>query len=181
VSAASPGPPDIGIRQVRVEEWSAYRDLRFKALASDPMAFGSTAQREQALPPEHWQDRIRGSVESSGSVALIAVDSTGGFVGMVTAVDLEGTVHLFSMWVDPAYRGSGIGGRLLDAALAWIRRTHPEKPVVLEVNPHQAAAVHLYEVRGFQRTGKSSPLEHTPAERVIEMRWAPSGGGKLTG
>jgi ribosomal protein S18 acetylase RimI-like enzyme len=92
---------------------------------------------------------------------------------MTVAVDLEGTVHLFGMWVDPEFRGRGIGRGLLDEALRWIQRSHRGRAVLLDVNPRQVAAVHLYESRGFRRTGNSSPLGHTPGERVVEMALTP--------
>jgi ribosomal protein S18 acetylase RimI-like enzyme len=170
VSTQSPGTARIVVRPVREDEWQIYRDLRLKALESDPLAFGSTLEREQAFAPEVWKERISRGLRTLASSGWVAVNPTGRFVGMIVAADLEGTVHLFSMWVDPEFRGVGIGGRLLDAALTWIRNSHPGRTVLLEVNPRQVAAVRLYESRGFHLTGGSSPLEHAPSERVVEMK-----------
>lgn len=164
-----PSPGKIVVRPVREDEWEGFRDVRLKALESDPLAFGSTLEREQAFPPEVWKERIARDLSDLTSARWVAVHSDGRFLGTIIAADLKGTVHLFGMWVDPEFRGVGIGGQLLDAALAWIRRSRPRQPVLLEVNPRQVAAVHLYESRGFHLTGRSSPLEHTPSERVVEM------------
>jgi ribosomal protein S18 acetylase RimI-like enzyme len=169
VNARSPGRTEVTVRPVREDDWQSYRDLRLKALESDPLAFGSTLEREQAFAPEIWKGRIAHGLRTLTSACWVAVNSNGHFVGMIVAADLDGTVHLFSMWVDPEFRGAGIGGQLLDTALAWIQATHPGRAVSLEVNPRQVTAVRLYESRGFRTTGKSSPLEHTPGERVVEM------------
>ena len=162
-------PSAIVIRPVQGEEWQQYRDLRLNALESDPLAFGSTLRREQGFAPEVWKDRISQGRQTLVSCTWVAVNAAGRFVGTTAAVDMEGRVHIFAMWVDPEYRDVGIGGRLLDAALTWIRETHPARAVVLDVNPRQIAAVRLYESRGFRSTGSSSPLPHTPGERTIEM------------
>jgi ribosomal protein S18 acetylase RimI-like enzyme len=159
------------VRSVRQAEWEAYRAVRLRALRTDPLAFGSTLEREEAFPPELWKGRITRGTESLSSATWVAVDPRGRFVGMTGVADLEGTFHLFAMWVDPGRRGEGIGGQLLDAALTWISESHRGRTVQLDVNPGQVAAVHLYESRGFRRTGKSSPLAHTAGEQVIEMTW----------
>jgi ribosomal protein S18 acetylase RimI-like enzyme len=164
---------EIQVRPVREDEWQDYRDLRLKALKTDPLAFGSTLQREQAFSPGVWKERVTRGHSTLASVTWVAVSSTERFVGMIVAADLEGTIHLFAMWVDPEFRGVGIGRQLLDTALTWIQRSHPGRAVVLEVNPRQVTAVHLYQSRGFRFTGNSSPLGHTPDERVVEMTLTP--------
>lgn len=155
------------------DEWEAYRDLRLRALETDPLAFGSTAQRERAFSPETWKDRVGGRSNPLGSASWAAVTARGRFVGMTVAAEFEGAVRLFAMWVDPEYREQGVGGRLVDAALNWVRGRFPGRAVVLEVNPRQTAAVRLYESRGFCPTGKSSPLGHTPGESTVEMVRSP--------
>jgi ribosomal protein S18 acetylase RimI-like enzyme len=118
-----------------------------------------------------WKERIGRGTGSLTSATWVAVDSHGRFVGLTGVADLEGTLHLFAMWVDPGHRGEGIGGQLLDAALHWVCESRPGPAMRLDVNPGQVAAVRLYESRGFRRTGKSAALAHTAGERVIEMIW----------
>ncbi len=162
-------PSRIAVRPIHENEWAEYRELRLRALSSDPLAFGSTLQREQAFTPEMWKERISRGRSSLASLSWVAMSPSGRFIGMTVAADVEGTLHLFGMWVDQEVRGSGVGGRLLDVALDWVRRAHPGRLLVLEVNPRQEAAVHLYHSRGFRLTGRSSDLGHTPGERVVEM------------
>lgn len=169
MTARPTGTDETVVRLVREDEWEGYRDVRLKALESDPLAFGSTLERERAFAPEMWKERISRGLSTGASATWVAVNSAGRFVGMTVAAAVQGGIHLFAMWVDPDVRGVGIGGQLLDTALTWIRQTHPGRVVLLEVNPRQVAAVRLYESRGFRYTGSSSPLGHTPGERVVEM------------
>jgi hypothetical protein len=42
----------VHVRRVRADEADALRDIRLRALADTPLAFGSTHAREAAYPPE---------------------------------------------------------------------------------------------------------------------------------
>jgi ribosomal protein S18 acetylase RimI-like enzyme len=170
-SDASAGPV---VRRSRAEEWSALRDLRLRSLKADPQAFGSTLERELEFDEALWKDRALSGSTSATSCQLVAEDARGQLVGCAAIVELQGAVHVFAMWVDPAWRAQGVGRRLLDMGLAWADATFTGRPIVLEVNPTQAAALRLYESRGFRATGVTNPIGHTPGVTVQEMiRHAP--------
>ena len=155
----------LQIRKVHEVEWAEYRDLRLRALREDPLAFGSTLERERQFPEPLWRQRLANPDSSS----WVAVASGDHFVGMAVAAKVEGEYHIFGMWVAPDHRGKGAGGRLLDAAIAWIRESSPNASILLEVNPRQEAAVQLYRSRGFGFTGRTTSLDHSPCEKCHEM------------
>jgi ribosomal protein S18 acetylase RimI-like enzyme len=165
----APLRPATTVRRATAAEWSALRDLRLRALRTDPTAFGSTLAREQEYDERLWRDRAERGATSRATSTWVAEGPSGELVGMATVSEVEGTVNVFAMWVDPGMRGVGVGGALLDAGLAWAGSAFPRRPVRLEVNPKQTAAVRLYESRGFRRTGRTEPLGHTPGEVVREM------------
>jgi ribosomal protein S18 acetylase RimI-like enzyme len=172
MESSSPDPT-VQIRRAVPEEWRQWRELRLEALRTDPMAFGSTLEREVPFPPELWQERLARNPSAPGCGSWIAVDASGRWIGMGVTADLEGQVHVFAMWVHPEARGRGVGARLLDAALHELGRSEPERSIVLEVNPRQRAAQALYLSRGFRPTGRSSPLGHHDPEQVVELRRDP--------
>ena len=159
----------IEIRRARVDEWRTIRRLRLRALREDPLAFGSTYAREEAFDDSVWIERTEHGARSAESSQWVALDSRGNLLGLATVAEVDGNDHLFGMWVAPESRRRGIGTRLLDRATDWSRSTHPGRPLILEVNPQQAAAVALYESRGFQYTGVERPLGHTEGQVVREM------------
>ncbi len=162
-------PTSVEIRRIRTGEWAEYRDVRLRALRSDPLAFGSTLAREEGFAEQEWTDRTqRGACAADGS-KFVARTSTGEFVGLIAVAKYRDEWHVFEMWTDPAWRRRGVGGRLLDAALAWFRQMAPGERLQLDVNPRQAAAERLYRSRGFRRTGTSGPLGHTEGETVVAM------------
>jgi len=58
---------------------------------------------------------------------------------------------LHDVVVDPAHRGTGVGRRLLDAALAWLKERGVPR-VVLDTAFPNVAAQRLFEKAGFRRT-----------------------------
>ncbi len=159
----------IEVRRVRPDDWPEMKRIRLLALATDPLAFGGTLERERAFPDQVWIDRARASAASREVATWVAEDGAGRMVGMMGAHLTADGARLFGSWVEPPARGAGIGGRLLDAVLAWIAGVAPAAPVTLWVNAELAAAVRLYQSRGFTRTGASAPIEHTGGVSIHEM------------
>jgi ribosomal protein S18 acetylase RimI-like enzyme len=158
------------IRRVQESDLDAYRTLRLTSLKVDPLAFGSTWEKEAQYDTARWVDRVLRGSASASEAAWVAEAEGGRLVGMNGAALLEGSFHVFGMWVDPEYRGRGVGGALLDALLRWTESRDRTTAVVLSVNPTQLTAVRLYLSRGFRPTGVVEPLGHTPGAVVHEMR-----------
>jgi GNAT superfamily N-acetyltransferase len=173
----TPEGRSISLRRLSESDVEAYRALRLSALATDPLAFGSTLELESSYDRDRWADRVRRGATSANEAAWIAETGTGEMVGLIGAFSQGDSFHLFGMWVRPDHRGGGIGRRLLERLLDWISTAHPSSPVLLSVNPMQVAAVRLYLAHGFRPTGVVEPLGHTPGAVVHEMRWA----GRATG
>lgn len=157
------------IRRVTPAEWPAVRELRLRALKCDPAAFGSTLAREEAFTDDLWQERTTRTATSETSSQWVAVDPSERLVGTAVVAEAEGRVNVFSMWVEPGLRNQGVGGRLLDAGLAWAGKRFAGREIHLEVNPRQVSAVRLYASRGFRFVGQPRPLDHTPGEHVQRM------------
>jgi ribosomal protein S18 acetylase RimI-like enzyme len=156
----------VRVVAVRPDEWPRYRELRLEALRTDPLAFGSTLERELAFPEALWRERLS-NPHSHNLVALVGPEDE--WCGMASAALFDGQYHLFAMWVRSDARRRGVGGNLLDAAIAWVHRVEPRAPLLLDVNPRQESAVRLYRSRGFELTGTTAPLGHTPGETISRM------------
>jgi ribosomal protein S18 acetylase RimI-like enzyme len=165
----------LTIRRVAPEDWGEMKRARLAALATDRMAFGSTLEAEAALSDAIWMERARESATSDHRATWVACADDGRMLGMVGAhVEAQGP-SLFGMWVEPAARGAGLGGRMLDALIGWVEARHPAAAISLSVNPTLAAAVRLYESRGFRATGASKAIDHTPgAHCAVMVRRRPS-------
>lgn len=140
---------DVAIRSLTAADVDAFRALRIEAMTAEPESFGTDILEERAK-----------TVEASAAT-LAATTLFGGFIdGELVAMagfarhkalreQHKGTV--WSMYVRASARGRGLGGRLLDAVIDHARsEVEVLQLVVVSTN---AAAVALYESRGFQRWG----------------------------
>ena len=142
-------------RQIGEDDWEVLRDLRLRALADSPDAFGSTLEREAAFTEADWRQR------ASGHVVVVEDPEP---VGMAGTFDNDGVPHVWGMWVDPAHRGHGHTRRLLDALLPY------GGPAVLDVNVANDVARVAYERYGFVGTGELEPLRPGSEQRIELMR-----------
>ena len=147
------------VRRLLPHEWRAYRELRLRALADSPDAFGTTLEVEQAKPDEYWSERLSSTAASQFELPIIA-EAEGKFVGLVWGwIDPSkpDTAHVFQMWVAPEARGKGLGARLLDSVVAWAREARV-KSVMLRVTCGDSPARKLYVRAGFAPVGDPEPL-----------------------
>ena len=144
------------IRPIRPGEWRELRELRLRALADAPDAFGATFEEESADPDAAWQRRT----ERPDGIMIVAVADDGRFVGLASGGPAEGfpdSAGIYGMWVDPAVRGQRVGERLIAAIVPWAEAQGYAR-IGLGVTIGNDAAVALYERLGFEDTGLRFPL-----------------------
>jgi GNAT superfamily N-acetyltransferase len=112
------------------------RVLALEDLAS-AFALSSTAGWNQRL--DDW--RMLLALAPAGSFAALV---EGRVVGTAIAVDYDGFAWIAMMLVEPAYRGRGLGRRLLEAAMASVPS---ERPIRLDATPMGRP---LYQGYGFE-------------------------------
>ena len=154
------------------EEWERVRDLRLRALAEAPDAFGSTLEREASLGRPGWIAWIEGWEGATNT--MFVAERGDGWVGMAVGsrTDEEADAHLYGMWVDPTWRGRGIGARLVDGVLAWAR-SWGARSVILGVAEINDGAADFYEHLGFADTGERYPLRDGSALNCRVLRREP--------
>jgi len=159
------------VRRLTAQEWPRYRDLRLRALADAPDAFGSTLARERDRTDSDWQLRLSAGASSAAELPLVLVDGAE-FVGLAWG-RIDGATpdvaHVFQMWVAPEGRGQGGGRSLLDTLISWARETGAAF-VELDVTCGDTAARRLYERAGFRPVGVPRPLRPGSALMARRMR-----------
>ncbi|MEO8185002.1 MAG: GNAT family N-acetyltransferase [Deltaproteobacteria bacterium] len=162
--------PAVSVRRFRADEWQAYRQLRLRALADAPDAFGSTLEVEGAKPDEYWADRLSFAAHSPAQLLLMAelgAERVGLALGVIGPAEPE-LAQVFQMWVAPPARGRGCATVLLDTLLAWARDANA-KSVALRVTCGDTPARRLYERAGFTSHGDPEPLRPDSTARVQAM------------
>jgi RimJ/RimL family protein N-acetyltransferase len=149
------------IRRVRAAEWATLREVRLRALAESPEAFGSTFARESAFDELRWRDRL---AEGAWFVAG-EPDATAGVAAGYPAPEEAHRRHLLAMWVAPHARGSAVAAGLVDAVLDWARADGALE-VTLGVVLGNERAHALYAKCGFVRTGQRLTLDGDPPREI---------------
>ena len=99
--------------------------------------------------------------------ARFVAEVDGQVVGTVGAGPGEfgGAAALTALWVDPGFRGQGVGSALVEAVLEWAR-SQGFSEVLLWVTEVNENAQRLYLHHGFARTGRA--IEVRPREPAVE-------------
>lgn len=161
----------VAIRSVQPDEWERVRDLRLRALADAPDAFGATIEHEREGTEDFWRAWVSGWEGSTNAMTVAEAD--GEWVGMAVGSRSgdEPDAHLYGMWVEPERRGGGIGSDLVEAVVGWAR-SWGAASVVLGVTETNAAAAGFYEHLGFEDTGGRHQLREGSelAVRILRRR-----------
>jgi RimJ/RimL family protein N-acetyltransferase len=144
----------VKVRHVRASEARRLREIRLRALATDPAAYSSTYARELERPDSWWEGGAQRS-EDGVERRFVAVADDGEWVGLALVrpdEDSPGDAVINAMWVAPEARGRGVGRALCEACVAWAAE-HGFPAVNLDAKIDNAAAIALYLAVGFVRVG----------------------------
>ena len=155
----------VTIVRCAADDWRAYREVRLAALTDAPHAFGSTLARELSLTEAEWRARL---VRGATFMAMVADARAGTATGIPG--DHPEDADLVGMWVDPRWRGRGVGVALVEAVIDWAAK-RGFRTVKLWVAVGNGAAEALYRRCGFLRTGRTQPVRpHEPDRLELEMQ-----------
>jgi ribosomal protein S18 acetylase RimI-like enzyme len=158
---------DVVVQTLTSDDWQVWRDVRLRALASDPGAFASTLDREQGFTEEDWRARVSGTT----GPAVVALDAYGSVVACGGGWADGDEYHVVAMWTDPACRGTGVGSAVLRRVLELTPPgTREVRLCFLEGNE---TVQRFYEREGFRVTGQCTPLRRDHAVQKVHMVRAP--------
>ena len=144
---------DATIRRLGPADAEAYVALRREMLLDTPFAFGSSPEDDRGSDLEGMRRLL---AKEDGDVVFGAcVPALVGAIGVMRERGRKERhkVALWGMYVAPRRRRSGIGRRLVEAAIAHARTLEGVRQVHLGVNERTPGARVLYESVGFARWG----------------------------
>lgn len=161
------------IKVLSESDWHEYKLIRLKSLLDSPDSFGSTHKQEVSLTDEKWRSRLSGSL-INGSLLTVAAIVEKTYIGLLSGVINESNVsnaHLYQMWVDPQYRGMGVGTALVKNVRTWSSSNRAKK-MILSVTTTNEHAISLYQSIGFEPVGALEPLRPNSElqSQVMEMK-----------
>ena len=173
----SSGKEAVGVRRVVPGDWPLLRSLRLEALRDTPLAYLETHAAAAAAPEGEWRYRATRGSAGGDSLQLLALRE-GRPVG--TAITLPGDDDAWwvvGVYLQPAERGRGSLGRLVDG-LAAHARAAGGRLLRLEVHEDNRRARAAYARLGFAETGGRRPYPLGDGEELeLERRLAAPGVG----
>lgn len=152
--------------------WQTYRDVRLRALRTNPEAFGSSLEREMAFDDARWVERAShpwtllwlpdGDEPAASSGAAPRADGLAGLWPAAHVVDdaaaeslpdalgvrREKLAFVTQVWVEPARRGSGVFDELAHALVHRAREAGIEAMALHVFRSNERAAA-AYRRHGF--------------------------------
>ncbi len=147
--------------------WPLLKDVRLRALADAPEAFGTTLTQAQAYSDAEWQARAQRFSELPSAAGCLAfVDGVP--CGMASAYPSQedpDAAELTAFWVAPEQRGQGVADALVTAIVEWavLQGVTTLQAWVVEDN---ARAIGFYRKLGFQETKERQPHTPDPAKQI---------------
>jgi ribosomal protein S18 acetylase RimI-like enzyme len=161
--------PAVTIRRVQAGDDQVLREVRLRALTTDPDAFGSTDTEVASRPRAFWSGWAAEHAAGDDHCTLFAL-LYGRVVGLIR-IEREPQPDVFgiySMWVAPEARRRGIALELLSEAERWIESAGGSE-AELNVVDRETPARRLYERAGFRLDGRTEPAAH-PGAVELGMR-----------
>ena len=146
------------VRRVQPGDERMLREVRLRALRTDPDAYCSTYADTVRRDPEVWRHWALGHAGGDDACTLLAVagERAVGLIRVEREPHRPGAFGIYSLWVAPELRRRGLARRLLVEAEAWIVAaggTAAELVVLDDI----AAARRLYERAGYVLDGRREP------------------------
>lgn len=151
----TPEKLDVHILPLSKQHAAQYRELMLHGFEHEPDAFTSTSAERAALPFSWWEQRIDESHQNSIVFGAIASGQLVGTLGLEFSARSRTShkAHLIAMYLLPAWRGKGIGHKLLGAALSYARHRAGVEVITLTVTENNHPAIALYQAAGFRSFG----------------------------
>lgn len=144
-------PGDLAVLELRIVPFAPEHTDGFRSLVSDTL-------REFGFEPDPAIDSDLADPVGTYAALWVAVEGDD-VVGSVALRNLgDGELELKRMYLRPAYRGRGVGRRLLATALGWARVRGAHR-IRLDTTEQMEAARHLYELHGFRRVAGEAPRQ----------------------
>lgn len=142
------------IKNLPVDRWGEYRQLRLDSLKSDPIAYGAMYEEEVDMSRSFWRKDLLGKTEKKPYF----VEAEGELVGMAGAKyarhkNFSHIAKVGAVYIKKEFRGRGFGKALLVELVKDILANKSIKKIKLTVNKSQRAAVSLYKSIGFKIVG----------------------------
>lgn len=128
-----------------------YREVRLESLKLYPQHFGAKYEEQANLPELRFEGFVKQQDANNFVIGALQDKSLIGICAFVSGNNyhLGQTGTLIQMYVKKEFSGQKIGLGLVNALLTEVSKASNLNSVILEVNPDNDKAIHVYKQAGF--------------------------------
>jgi RimJ/RimL family protein N-acetyltransferase len=140
---------NIAVRQLTVDDWRSMREIRLKALQSDPLVFGSNYEKESKMTEDDWKSRLQ--ADYNAVFMLFDGEKPIGMTSVgVDREDASGkTALLWGTWLEPEYRGRGLSALIYKTRIEWAKARPAIEKIIVSHRASNLASKHANQKHGF--------------------------------
>lgn len=131
-----------------------YRDLRLKALASNPESFLATFESENNKPLPAFSSELRYALGQPifGYYGIFSENNLVGYAYLEKSylAKQQHIAFFYNLYIDPDYRHKGLARELFNHLLEKIKRETQIERIFLSCNKKNSPALSLYQKLGFK-------------------------------
>jgi ribosomal-protein-alanine acetyltransferase len=143
--------------------------VSFSISAVLPADIAAVAEIERVSFSDPWsEDSFRSMLDNPHTLFLVARHPERGVVGYTAGVGVREDGEILNVAVSPESRGQGVGALLLDAAIEELSGRNVTR-LYLEVRESNAAAIALYQSRGFRQLTSRRNYYRRPVENALVL------------
>src|SRR5258708_39455731 len=154
------------LRKLKSQDLVEYRRLRLRSVETDPNAFFLRFSQAKKYPDSFFLSELL--EKNTDTFGFYGTFEDMKLVGMISLQPLGGSkAQIFTLYVDPLYRGKGIGRMLLDEVLVKASQSAIESIKLTVIAGNTAIA--LYESIGFKLVGENKKALHNDSGGFDEL------------
>ncbi len=144
----------LSIRELTIEDFSIWNEMRHLALETESINFGSSNEDEDDKRPDLYERNM--GKKDWFILGAIEDNRLAGMVGFFRYEQLK-TKHkgmIWGMFVHPDFQGQGIGGKLMHESIEKAFAMDGLDSILIGYTEGNIAAQKLYDKMGFQVYGR---------------------------
>lgn len=152
------------IRQLMVDDWGVFKDLRLYSLKESPHAYGAVYEVAKNYSEDQWRSYL--NQEDGAIFGLFTNEQMIGLCSVRLMDDDKNRAGFYMAYIHPTHRGKGLSSYLYEARLKWAAQKGV-KAVQVDNRARNKAATAMNKAFGFELI---SSREQEWADGTIENK-----------
>ena len=123
------------IQLLSPEQWKIFKEIRLEALRQSPNSFGSAYEVEVLFTQNDWINNLK----NTKNLHIVALLDKFKSIGLIILKPYKEQVGIFSMYVNPTFRGRGIASDLIHAVIEYaLKKKRSNLPLTTHISKNSS-------------------------------------------